>query len=298
MFVDINGKSRAKIGVHIHTSASDGLKSIEECARLYYEAGYDAIVVSDHWKYTDECEIEGIKIISGCEYDVGGGDSRNGVFHIVGMGMTGDPEIPSDWRNMVKTSVPKAKQICDKIRLHNGLAILAHPHWSLNTTDQLLRIGNFDAVEIYNAVSECGMSDRAYSEHIIDCLANEEFFPLIFACDDCHYYEDDLCRTSLMVEAKDLDTQGLIRAIKAGRYYTTQGPELQIEQPTPDSIKVKCSPASSIAFMSNSPWTPGRMVRGDGIVEASYVKTPADAFVRVVVKDKDGRMAWSNFILF
>jgi predicted metal-dependent phosphoesterase TrpH len=297
MFVDLLGKTRVKLGLHTHTTLSDGHATPEEAARRYVEAGYDAIAITDHWKYGEECEIEGLKILSGCEYNMGGHDGAH-VVHIIGVGMTSDPQIPEDWRRMEKTAFAKATEVVKKVKLHNGLAIVGHPAWSLNTPEQIMSFGDFDAVEIYNAVSECGMSDRAYSDVIIDQLATAGRLTNIIAVDDTHYYENDACRAWIMVEAVDLDAQTLIRAIRAGRFYATQGPEVHIEKVAPDKVKVICSPVSKVVFQSNTTWAKGRTVREDGLVEAYYTKVPDDRFVRAEVTDAEGKKAWTNYIVF
>jgi hypothetical protein len=298
MIVDLLGKTRAKIGLHCHTDMSDGNASPEEAAAIYLNEGYDAIAITDHWVRSEENEIEGLKIISGCEYDVGGNDTANGVFHIVGVGMTSDPEIPSDWKNMVRTGEAKAAEIIKRIKQHNGLALLAHPAWSLNTPAQLLRLCDFDAIEIYNSVSDWGMSDRAYSDTIADQLANEGFFTNLIAADDVHYYNGDQCRGWIMVETTDMDTQTIVRAIRAGRFYATQGPEVHLIKTGPDRVKVICSPVDKVVFQTNTSWVPGRIVRGEDIVEAEYNKFGPDRYVRVEVTDADGKKAWSNFVMF
>ena len=63
MYVDMLGKTRVKLGLHTHTTLSDGKATPEEAARIYLEEGYDAIAITDHWRYGDEDEIEGLKII-------------------------------------------------------------------------------------------------------------------------------------------------------------------------------------------------------------------------------------------
>ena len=101
MYVDMLGKTRLKLGLHTHTTLSDGRATPEEAARIYRDEGYDAIAITDHWRYGEEHEIEGLRILSGCEYDIGGHDGSHAV-HIVGVGMTSDPQIPADWKNMQK----------------------------------------------------------------------------------------------------------------------------------------------------------------------------------------------------
>ena len=297
MYVDMLGKTRIKLGLHTHTTLSDGCATPEEAAAIYRNAGYDAIAITDHWRYGEECEIEGLRILSGCEYDIGGNDGSH-VVHIVGVGMTSDPQIPADWKNMQKTAFAKAAEIIKRIKLFNGLAIVAHPAWSLNTPEQIMTLGDFDASEIYNSVSECGMSDRAYSDVILDQLATAGRLTNLIAADDTHYYEDDVCRGWIMVESNEADTQSILRAIRAGKFYATQGPEVHIEKVAPDKVRVVCSPVSQIAFQGNTTWAQGRIIREDGLVKAEYTKSPTDRFVRAEVTDADGNKAWTNYVVF
>ena len=297
MYVDMLGKTRIKLGLHTHTTLSDGSATPEEAAAIYLDAGYDAIAITDHWRYGEECEINGLRILSGCEYDIGGSDGSHAV-HIVGVGMTSDPQIPADWKNMQKTAFSKAAEVIKKIKLHNGLAIVAHPAWSLNTPEQIMTLGDFDASEIYNSVSECGMSDRAYSDVILDQLATAGRLTNLVAADDTHYYEGDECRGWIMVESNEADTQSILRAIRAGKFYATQGPEVHIEKIAPDKVRVVCSPVSKIAFQSNTTWAHGKIIREDGIVRAEYTKAPTDRFVRAEVTDEYGKKAWTNYVVF
>ena len=291
------GKTRVKLGLHTHTTLSDGRATPEEAAQIYLNEGYDAIAITDHWHYGEECEIEGLKILSGCEYNIGGHDGAH-VVHIIGVGMTSDPQIPEDWKNMQKTAFSKAAEVIKRIKLYNGLAIVGHPAWSLNTPEQLISLGDFDGTEIYNSVSECGMSDRAYSDVIIDQLATAGRLTNILAVDDTHYYEGDQCRGWIMVESTDMDTDRLVRNIRAGRFYATQGPEVHIEKIAPDKVRVVCSPVNKVVFQSNTTWAAGRIVREDGLVEAEYVKAPDDRFVRAEVTDENGLKAWTNYVIF
>lgn len=297
MYVDMLGKTRVKLGLHTHTTLSDGRATPEEAAQIYLNEGYDAIAITDHWHYGEECEIEGLKILSGCEYNIGGHDGAH-VVHVIGVGMTSDPQIPEDWKNMQKTAFSKAAEVIKKIKLYNGLAIVGHPAWSLNTPEQLISLGDFDGTEIYNSVSECGMSDRAYSDVIIDQLATAGRLTNILAVDDTHYYEGDQCRGWIMVESTDMDTDRLVRNIRAGRFYATQGPEVHIEKIAPDKVKIVCSPVNKVVFQSNTTWAAGRIVREDGLVEAEYVKAPDDRFVRAEVTDENGLKAWTNYVIF
>ena len=63
MYTDILGKKRMKLGLHIHTTESDGHKTPDEAAKIYKDAGYDAIALTDHWKVCEPTERSGLRII-------------------------------------------------------------------------------------------------------------------------------------------------------------------------------------------------------------------------------------------
>ena len=298
MIVDMLGKTRIKVGLHVHTNRSDGRMSPEAAAKMYREEGFDAVAFTDHWQYGPEDEIEGLKILSGAEYDIGGHDSSYGVYHIIGIGMTSDPEIPIDWKNVKKTTAQKSIETIKKIKLHNGFAMIGHPAWSINTPEQILALGDIDGIEIYNAVSEWGESDRAYSGSQVDGLANLGKILPITATDDTHYYEYDFARAFVMVEAVDIDQQSIIRALRAGRFYASQGPEIHLIKTAPDKVKLLCSPCVQVSLFSNLVWAAKHKYLGDGIVEIEYTRQPYERFIRAEITDADGNKAWSNIITF
>lgn len=303
MFTDITGKKRLKIGLHTHTTRSDGSKSPEEVVRLYAEAGYDAVALTDHWKYGETQKAAGITVLSGCEYDVSSVNPASGVretFHIVGVGMTHDPQIPYDLIHDESIIIyERVRTLVRMIREAGGAAVLAHPAWSLNTPEQIISVGDFDAVEIYNSVSECGMSDRPYSGLIVDMLAAQGMVRPLLATDDTHYYNGDEFRGMVMVEADAAEALGLPGALRGGKFYATQGPEIHLERISPKEVKLICSPAEKIVFFSNLPWASGHAIRGKQLTEAAYTlkSEPEETFIRAEVTDENGLTGWSNIIV-
>lgn len=310
MYTDIHGKRRLKIGLHTHTTRSDGHKTPEEAVAIYTALGYDAIALTDHWLYTpQDMDREGLKILSGCEYNIGGNNGPDGVYHIVGACMNHDPMIDKEAMN--RPSVPsaeRAREIIKAIRSAGGIAILAHPAWSLNTPEQIMAVGDFDALEIYNSVSEAGMSDRPYSGLLVDmiagmgcCIAGMGCCPPLLATDDTHYYTGEEGRGFIMVEADAVEAAGggmagLAQAICDGRFYASQGPEIHLERVDDKTLRLTCSPCEKIVFLSNIVWTQGRVTKGERLTEATYTLNPGDTFVRAEITDKDGRCAWSHII--
>lgn len=286
MYTDLFGKNRCKVNLHMHTTLSDGHLSPVEAVQTYRANGYDAVALTDHWFYGSGSDVEGLTILSGAEYNIGGADGASGVYHILGIGMT---RIPSVTKHM------PVQELIDRIREANGYVVLAHPAWSLNTPDMILKLKGIDATEIYNSVSDAHHSRRPDSSLIVDMLAcNGRFYPLL-ATDDTHYYEEkDACRSWIMVEADDNSREAIMRGIRRGHFYATQGPEVHLVRDG-DGYTVKCSPVQEIVFFSNLVWSP-RVFEGDGITAAHYVPYADERFLRVQVKDRDGRYAWTNIL--
>ncbi len=287
MFIDNNKDKWYKVGLHIHTTISDGRVSVEEAARIYKEAGFDAIAITDHWKFHGEDEIDGLKIISGCEYNLGASDTSLDVMHIVGIGMESDPEL---------TRADSRQKVIDTIIEKGGMAILAHPAWSLNTPEEAMELKGFSAVEIYNTVSNVNQSSRPYSGYFVDLLANKGVIYPLVATDDTHYYNgEDETKSFICVKAESGSAEDILEAIKKGDFYASQGPQLLVRREG-DKIIAHCSECIMIDFLSNSAWGADRITRGENLTYAEYRIKDHDKWVRVEVHDKDGNYAWSNTI--
>ena len=305
MFTDITGKLRLKVGLHTHTTLSDGRKTPEEAAAIYRAAGYDALAITDHWKYHPGGEIGGLTILSGCEYNVCGISGESGImetYHIVGVGMTREPEFPTD---LMQTGAMNVKDgfiremvriLVRAIRAAGGLAVLAHPAWSINTPEQIIDCWDFDATEIYNSVSDFGESDRPYSGIIVDQLAAGGWYLPLLATDDTHHYGGDENRGFVLVEAVAVEEMGMVEALRQGCFYASQGPEVHLERMDTDTVRVVCTPAVKIVLDTNLPWAVGHAIRGEGLTEHTYRIDPRETFIRAEVTDACGRVAYSNII--
>jgi DNA polymerase III alpha subunit len=286
MYVDLKGKTRQKVELHTHTTRSDGGWTPEAVVRSYKELGFDAVALTDHWKYGESGEVDGITVISGGEYNIGGHASENGVYHIVGLFMDSAPAVSKQ---------DSAQYIIDQIHSVGGLAVLAHPAWSLNTPEMIMQLRDVDATEIYNAVSEKGESFRPDSSLIVDMLAARGVDYPLLATDDAHYYNGvDNGLGYIMVEAETNSADEIRKAIEEKRFYATQGPEIHFYRDG-DKFCVDCSPASHIYFASNQTWC-RRATHGEGLTHAEYKPGSDDVFLRAFVVDADGKCAWSNII--
>lgn len=294
-----SGNKTYRINLHMHTTDSDGRRSPEEAIAIYKAAGYDAVAITDHWHYGEEREIDGMKVFSGCEYNFGGNETFDGaVYHILSLFCLRDPGV-------VRADGPA---VCiRKIHEAGGLAILAHPAWSLNQPDCVEAIQReecFDATEIYNTVSGEKHSNRPYSGLFVDQMANRGILYPLFAADDVHYYEKDGTSSAIIVSLPELTREALIDAIKRKDFYAVSGgkdaPTINLTD-LGETIQIKCSPVSCINVFSSSAWAPDRHVVGEGLTELEYrcvlpTRKKQDRWIRVEVTDAAGRTAYSNLI--
>lgn len=286
MYTDKNGDIWYRGNLHTHTTLSDGKKTPEESKKVYKNAGYDFISLTDHWVFGENCENDesGLCVLSGAEYDFGGSDTLNGVFHIVGIGMESDPmEV------LTRNSSPQ--DAVDEISKRGGVSVFAHPAWSLNTWDMMASVNNYTMTEIYNSISAAPKNCRPYSGDVIDKLALRGYFPLISAADDTHFWEGEEIRSFIYVNLhkNTLNRENLINALKNGEFFATQGPRFCCHlEKCENNYKfvVECEEADNVervTIFDDRPWTNNRSVVGEKLTRAEFILPSDFKFVRAEV---------------
>ncbi|MGM9626043.1 MAG: CehA/McbA family metallohydrolase [Eubacteriales bacterium] len=303
MFTDANGKKWYKGNLHTHTTVSDGRKTPEEAIALYRENGYDFLSLTDHWQVSSGGIADnGMLLLPGCEYNVNGADVIRGVFHIVAIGMKEPAALDK------KDPALGAQAVIDAVHNAGGIAILAHPAWSLDTCEQIMALNGFDGVEIYNSVSGLPRNCRPYSGEVIDQLAARGIVYPCMAADDSHFYENEACLSCIYVQADALTEEAVMEALRAGRVIATQGPRLSVtEEPAENAserkIRVRCDPVQTIIFYTGSVWIGQRSISADSktgelLTEAEFTLRQNDRFVRVECIDSDGMHGYATPILY
>lgn len=288
MYIDSAGNQWLKGNLHLHTTNSDGRKTPEEACQLYRESGYDFLSITDHWKMSDSGDYNGMVLIPGCEYNVGN-TPREGIYHILSIGTSQLPLINND---------SSAQQMIDAIHAAGGLAGLAHPAWSLNSTEQICNLHNVDFTEIFNSVSDLPHNARPYSGLILDTLAANGYFYNLAATDDAHFYEPcDQCRSFVYVQALECNEQAILTALKTGRFYASQGPQMDVRLEN-GKVIVDCSPVDEIVYYSDTVFSPARSQIGKNMTHSEYKPHDSDTYVRVEIRNSLGQYAWSQYIKF
>lgn len=286
--------------LHTHSTNSDGVLPPEEVCRRYRAEGYDFLALTDHfvglWNYpisdTTGYRTEGFTTILGAELHSGA--MANGeLWHILAVGLPPD-FAPSQSPHFVPVAGQEtAAQIAQRAVDAGAFVAIAHPQWSGLTPDDARSVTAAHAVEIYN--HGCAMGcDRPDGFAIADLLLSEGRRLTLIATDDAHFSEPDFFGGWVMVKAQANEPEALLAALKAGHFYSTQGPELRDVRIEDNRVIVESSAVSSVIAIG---WGTGaKGVHGHSMTRA---EVPLDRlnnspWIRVAVIDAAGRRAWSN----
>lgn len=286
--------------LHTHSDRSDGILPPAEVCRRYAAQGYDFIALTDHfvglWNYplvdTRPFRTEGFTTILGAELHSGA--MANGeLWHILAVGLPLDfaPSNSPDFRPI--SDQETAAQIAQRAVDAGAFVAVAHPQWSGLTLADARGVTAAHAVEIYNHGCAVG-ADRADGFAIADLLLSEGRRLSLIATDDAHFTEPDHFGGWVMVKATENTAEALLAALKAGMFYSSQGPELRGIEVTDKAVTVRASAVETVIVQGAG--TGAVAVHGPSMTEATVkiARLGDSAWLRVTVIDAAGRRAWSN----
>lgn len=295
--------------LHCHSSASDGALSARELVAAYRDAGYDFVVVTDHfeqrygWPVTDTRALrdERCTTLVGAELSATADWSDPGCFWVAAIGLPPgfEPPPPGDHGEALERAAAAGAFLC---LLHPGLNGLQP-----EAATALHRFELLHAVELYTHQSSIYRPDTAIAVPFADALLAGGRRLGLVAADDAHFRDGpDAFGAWVEVHAPGNAPEQLLAALKAGSYYATQGPALTSLARGGDQLRVACSPCARILLTGPSErWRRWRWRlaggRADGggtvapLTEAVFDLAPfAGGFCRVTIVDGAGRRAWSN----
>lgn len=296
------GKNKMLKGnLHCHTTRSDGKMDPVDVIRKFKENGYDFLALTDHrrYNYKNFAPETGITIIPGMEFD-NAFDHKNGhrFFHTVCIGPSKEDGNGYEQDETMESGRAKNQEeyqpYLDEIHSKNNMTIYCHPEWSATPARYFEKQkGNF-AMEIYN--SDCAIEDDMDTDAAYwDELLGQNIRIYGVAADDGHA-EYHHCNGWVMVNAQN-NLNDILRALNAGEFYSSCGPEIYDFYIEDNKIIIECSPAAKVRLQSDK--HPTRIIRS---ADASLTHVEFDlnhwcgpfSYVRITVIDKDGKYAWTN----
>ena len=277
-----------KGNTHIHSTASDGGKSIEELDELYSKAGYDFLFLTDHWICSNFKSYSGkLKLLwlDGVEYDAR--DINGSLYHIVLLGSNIE---------VYPTMTPQ--EVINEGRKNDAIIILPHPSWSGNSTEDALRY-DFDGVEVFNYVS-AQTNGKADGYIHLEKMLLKNHKTLTFASDDAHIREgsDPFYNGGwIVVNSEKCTTKAIRNAILNGNYYSTTGPEFyDIKITKNNQLKIKTSPVNSIRLLGPEYLCKAEIdFNGKDTISEHIFDLPKNwPYIYIELEDTNGKRAWSN----
>lgn len=283
-----------KGNLHTHSTRSDGTKSPQEVCRLYEQAGYDFIALTDHFlpqydfPITDTLPYrsDSFTTILGAELHAGAIENGS-AWHIVAAGLPTDFAPPADDES--------GAQIAARAMQAGAFTGIAHPHWYTLSAADVDSLGPAHAFEVFNGIA-ADANDRPESWHIMDLLLDRRQRYFAYAADDAHFTDSyhDFRRGWVHVKAEELSPEALLTALKTGAFYSSTGPQIYDIAPTDgQKLTVHCSPAERI-FLTGV----GSAVQrawGNGLTSAEFdLSEWGSHYCRITVRDRRGGRAWSN----
>ena len=288
--------------LHCHSNRSDGLIEPEHVVGAYREAGYDFLCLSDHfeeeygWRVTDTRPLrdETFTTILGAELSSAPWQQRD-CYWVTAAGLPPDFGAPpaNDRAEAIRRAADLGAFV---VMLHPGLNNLP-----LAAAEGLPGLDAVEAVEVYN--HNCAMAalpDRANGAYMLDGLLESGRRVMVNAGDDAHFgHPRDRFGGWVEVHSEGLDPDALLGSLKAGRYYSTQGPKLRGLIADGGRLRVETSEAYAISLtVGGDRWQIGSERHGEvgtPIKEAEFDLAPfRGSYCRVSVVDQEGRRAWSN----
>ena len=286
--------------LHTHSTRSDGVLEPEEVCRRYKAEGYDFIALTDHFVGLYDYPIVDTRpfrdnrftTILGAELHSGAMDNGE-LWHILAVGLPEDFAPTHSPYFVPVEGQETGPEIARRAREAGAFVAIAHPEWSGLSLDDARGIDAAHAVEIYNhgCAVEC---DRPHGFWHLDRLLEEGRRLTICATDDAHFAGPDAFGGWVMVKAEENEPEALLKALKAGRMYSSTGPQIHDIVVEKKEIHVECSAADRIIISGAG--TAAKSIEGTSLTRGSMkiARFSDSAWIRVTVMDAAGRRAWSN----
>ena len=296
----VPGPKLLKGALHVHTTRSDGHGTPEEVTRLYKQYGFDFMALTDHniYNYTNFAPETGMTILPGVERDspLPRRAGRIHTFHAVCLGPAREDGNGYEQDERFAGGIAVADQfafqpILDDIHAHNNLTIYCHPEWSgtpARDFDQLR--GNF-AMEIFNsgtAMEDDMDTNAAYWDELL--MQGQRIWGV--ATDDGHSM-DQHGNGWVNVRAEN-SISAILAALAAGDFYSSCGPEIYDFYVQDGMAVLECSPCAYAGFRFGQ--IPNRLThsKAGDVTRATYEIPESFEYIRGIVKDTQGRRAWTN----
>ncbi|MEO1000714.1 MAG: CehA/McbA family metallohydrolase [Pseudomonadota bacterium] len=286
--------------LHTHSDRSDGTLPADEVCRRYRAEGYDFLCLSDHFVGVFDYPITDTRPFRANDFttilgaELHSGAMENGeLWHILAVGLPEDFARPEAPHFLPVPGQESGAALAARAREAGAFVAIAHPQWSGLTLADARAIEAAHAVEVYNHGCAIG-ADRPDGFHTLDLLLSDGRRLDLIATDDAHFSEPDHFGGWVMVKAEEATPEALLAALKAGAYYSSQGPLLHDITLERHHAVIRSSAVTTVTALGHG--SAANSVHGRSMTETRVPldRTAGSPWVRFAVTDAAGRRAWSN----
>jgi hypothetical protein len=280
---------RANFHGHAH---DDG--SACDLVQAYVELGYSVIGVEPWYlpAVRERCAGQKVLLVSAPE---------DGAWpHLIAVAPARPAGAPGAGEGGSKPTSLQAR--IDALRDRGALAFVCHPAWSGIGARELTEVTGYLGIEIYNEAVQ-RTNGKGRSIETWDTLLAEGKRVWGVATDDAHSIgylagRRDVGQGWIVIQAESLEEEAVLRAVAAGAFYSSLGPEFHSIKLEGDRLTVLTSPCVEVHFVSagtggqsfyrplDSPATEFTV----DLTRARWLRT----YLRIEIIDAQGRAAWSN----
>ncbi len=289
-----------KGNLHCHTTNSDGDSPPAEVAKLYKDAGFDFLCITDHNHLTLPAEYgpadPKFLPIPSSEYT----GLAEGYAHVNGIGLSKRFELTK-----VKGMSAALQEAVDQALAQGAVAMLNHPnwHWSYGARE-MAAVKGAHMFELYGGAYTCnneGAPGHPGTEEIWDELLSQGHKIWGAGSDDCHKhappfdpFKDPPCSAWTTVWAPELTVRAVVEALRQGSFYATTRVELESLETTAKEIRIKVKPWDRIKYYTRFLGKGGKLLAEVEGLEASYKIRGDEGYVRAKVMCSDRWAAWTQ----
>jgi len=271
-----------KANFHTHAGTGPntcGAYEIDDVVRLYKEAGYDVLAITNH----------------DCMIDVGEYQSKYDILLFNGFEYSQDRHmlcIDAD-----RTVFGNHQDVLDEVGSMGGFSILCHPNWIVKEYwpwEEISKLSGYTGIEVYNSVI-FRLNGTGLAADTWDYLLSRGSLVWGFADDDFHRWFD-LARSWNVVYAPARTREDVKAAIIGGCFYATTG--LVLNSFSLEDGVIALSAGLWDSYVKDNEY---RFIGKDGQIldiqhgESGKYRIKGDeTYIRVQVVSEHGAMLWTQ----
>lgn len=322
-----------KANLHCHTLLSDGQKTPEEVKEIYKNAGYSVVAYTDHDILIPHPELCDDSFIALNAFEVEPTEPKSPgkelynlrkTCHICCIALEQDTVTQPCWHrtkylfgNAVnhRDEVKFDESEPDYERRYSGEGISEmmqifrekgffvtynHPTWSSEQYTEYTNYHGMNAFEMFNGGCLAGGWEEYNPRVYDDILRGGERIYCIGADDNHNTHALDSRKSDsfvafTMIKAEHLTYRDITKALEAGHFYASEGPQINALYYEDGKVTIECSAADRILMTTDM--RAARIAYDDGsapLIGATF-SVPAECrYFRLTVIDKNGKHACTN----